>query len=83
MALKGSFIGFSYGTTGNMIHSSKLGIIRTSDGDRFNDTLTPTFKDISMTANGRDGVFYFGTQQTQKQFSFNIAFDDLSESQLR
>jgi hypothetical protein len=35
---KGEFLGFTYGG----IHSSTLGIVRTSDGSRFNENLLPT-----------------------------------------
>jgi hypothetical protein len=36
--LKGDFIGFSY----NGKHSSDLGIVRTSNGSRFDENLLPT-----------------------------------------
>jgi hypothetical protein len=39
--LTNDFIGFSY----NGIHSSDLGIIRTSDGSRFNENLLPVSQD--------------------------------------
>jgi hypothetical protein len=46
---KGDYMGFSFGigekdANGNekLIHSSELGIVRTSDGSRFNENLLPT-----------------------------------------
>jgi len=36
--LRGDYIGFSY----NGIHSSDLGIVRVSEGSRFNENLLPT-----------------------------------------
>jgi hypothetical protein len=41
---KGDYMGFSYGTKadGTPMHSSDLGIVRTSDGSRFNENLLPT-----------------------------------------
>jgi hypothetical protein len=35
---KGDYMGFTY----NGIHSSDIGIVRTSDGSRFNENLLPT-----------------------------------------
>jgi hypothetical protein len=37
-AFKGDYLGFTY----NKRHSSTLGIVRTSDGSRFNENLLPT-----------------------------------------
>jgi len=34
----GDYIGFTF----NNVHSSELGILRTSDGSRFNENLLPT-----------------------------------------
>lgn len=78
-ALKGDFIGFWIGNT----HSSELGIIRTSDGSRFNENLLPTIQDKTIQVPGGDGYYYFGSSYTQRQFSIPIAFDDMSEKQFR
>ncbi len=77
--LKGDFIGFTY----NGIHSSELGIMRTSDGSRFNENLLPTFTDKTAIASGVNETYYFGSQYTQKQFSISVAFDSLTEVQFR
>ena len=72
------FIGFQYGDT----HSSELGIVRTSNGSRFNENLLPIIKDKTVQVPGGDGTYYFGSEFTQRQFSINFAFDDLTEEEL-
>lgn len=79
IALKGDFIGFWI----DDIHSSELGIIRTSDGSRFNENLLPTIQDKTVQVPGGDGFYYFGSYYTQRQFNIPIAFDNMSEAQFR
>ena len=79
IALKGDFIGFWIGNT----HSSELGIIRTSDGSRFNENLLPTIQDQTVQVPGGDGFYYFGSYYTQRPFNIQIAFDNMSEAQFR
>lgn len=81
--LKGTLIGFSYGVPGNLIHSSELGIMRVSEGNRYNDNLLPTAQEKTTQVPGDDGTYYFGTYYTQKSFSLSIAFDEVNDSQLR
>lgn len=76
--LKGDFIGFTY----NGIHSSDLGIVRTSNGSRFDENLLPTIQDKTAQIPGGDGTYYFGSYYTQRQFNVSFAFDSLSESQI-
>lgn len=78
-ALKGDFISFSF----NGVHSSELGIIRTSDGSRFNENLLPTIQDKTVQVPGGDGTYFFGSYYTQRQFNMPIAFDSLTEEQVR
>lgn len=73
------FIGFSF----KGIHSSKLGIVRVSDGSRYNDNLLPTSQDKTAQVPGGDGTYYWDTFHTQKSFNVNIAFDGLSEENYR
>ena len=83
--LKGDYIGFSYGTnpeTGKPMHSSDLGIVRTSDGSRFNENLLPTIQDKTVQVPGGDGTYYFGSYYTQRQFPVSFAFDGLTEEQI-
>ena len=55
--LKGDYIGFSYGTKADEtpMHSSDLGIVRTSEGSRFNENLLPTIQDKIVQVPGGDG----------------------------
>ena len=78
-ALKGDFISFSF----NGVHSSELGIIRTSDGSRFNENLLPTIQDKTVQVPGGDGTYFFGSYYTQRPFNVPIAFDSLTEEQVR
>lgn len=75
--LKGDFIGFTF----NGVHSSELGIIRTSEGSRFNESLLPTIQDKTVQVPGGDGTYFFGSFYTQRQFNISIAFDSLTEKQ--
>lgn len=73
------FYGFSF----NGYHSSELGFIRTSDGDRYNENLGPEFQDKTVQIPGGDGTYFFESLDTKKSFTINIAFDNMSETQLR
>ena len=75
---KGDYMGFTY----NGVHSSTLGIVRTSDGSRFNENLLPTIQDKTVQVPGGDGTYFFGSYYTQRQFTINFAFDSLTEEQL-
>nr|DAF00312.1 MAG TPA: distal tail protein [Herelleviridae sp.] len=79
IALKGDFIGFSF----NGYRSEELGIVRVSDGSRYDEDLLPTSQDKIVQVPGGDGFYYFGSDYTQRQFSINIAFDELTEAQFR
>lgn len=73
------FVGFKF----NNEHSSDLGIIRTSDGSRYNYDLLPTSQDVTLQVPGGDGTYYFGSQYTERRFSIPIAFDSLTETKFR
>ena len=75
---KGDYMGFTY----NGKHSSELGIVRVSDGSRFNENLLPTMQDKTVQVPGGDGMYFFGSYYTQRQFNVNFAFDSLSEVQV-
>ena len=72
------YVGFTF----NGIHSSELGIKRTSDGSRFNENLLPTIQDKTTQVPGGDGMYHFGSYYTQRQFNIPYAFDALTEEQL-
>lgn len=78
MSIGGDYIGFTY----NGVHSSTLGIMRTSDGSRYSDNLLPTSQDKTAVRSGADGTMYWGSNYTQKPFSVSYAFDALTEAQL-
>lgn len=73
------FIGFTFGG----IHSSSFGIVRTSDGSRFNENLLPSFQDKTVQIPGGDGTYYFGSYFAQRQFDVPFAFDSLTDSNFR
>ena len=77
-AFKGDFLGFTY----NKKHSSTFGMVRTSDGSRFNENLRPTMQDKTVQVPGGDGTYYFGSYYTQRQFNISFAFDAMTEKQL-
>lgn len=78
LEFKGDYMGFTY----NKIHSSELGIVRTSNGSRFDENLLPTIQDKTVQIPGGDGTYYFGSYYTQRQISVSYAFDALTEEQL-
>lgn len=78
-SLSGDFIGFSLGDT----HSTSLGIVRVSDGSRYNENLLPTLADKTTQVGGADETYYFGTDYTQKSITISIAFDGMTEAQFR
>lgn len=77
--IRGDFLGFTF----DGVHSSELGIFRVSDGSRYTENLLPTFQDKTTQIPGADGTFYQGSYFTQRPISFSVAFDELSEAQLR
>lgn len=75
----GDFTGFKFGNK----HSSELGIIRVSDGDRYEMELHPETEDRTVEIPGLDGGYYFGSNYKPKTISVKIAFDSLKEDQFR
>ena len=75
----GDFTGFKFGNK----HSSELGIIRVSDGDRYEMELHPETEDRTVEIPGLDGGYYFGSNYKPKTINVKIAFDSLKENQFR
>lgn len=73
--IKGDFIGFTLGN----IHSSELGLVRVSDGSRYNEDLLPPLQDKKGQVAGRDGEVYFGSQYGSKPLKVPVAFDNMRE----
>lgn len=78
-AIKGDFIGFTFGGK----HSTELGINRVSNGSRYTETLLPEFSNKTVNVPGANRVDYLGMEFTQKSFPLDIAFDSVTEEQLR
>lgn len=64
-------------------HSSDHGIVRVSDGSRYNDAILPAFQDTTQKMPGSDGTLYWESFYTNKTFPINIAFDHLTEDDYR
>jgi len=64
-------------------HSSEFGIVRVSNGSRYQESLLPTSEDSTTNIPGGDGDYYFGSSYRPKVFNLNFAFDNISELQLR
>ncbi len=77
--IKGDFIGFTF----NGVHSSELGLIRVSDGNRYTENLLPALQEKTVQVPGADGTYYFGTYFTQRQIDISVSFDDMSEEQFQ
>lgn len=77
--MRGDFIGFTI----NGVHSSEYGIVRVSVGDRYEEYLSPDFQDKTVPIPGGDGSYYFGTNYTQRQFNIRVAYDNITELQIR
>ena len=73
------FTGFTFGG----VHSSDLGIIRVSGGDRYDEQLHPEIKDRTAEVPGLNGDYYFGSDFGPRSFDIEIAFDSLTEEQFR
>lgn len=76
---RGDFKGFTF----NNIHSSTLGLTRVSDGSRYNENLTPSFKDTTIDRPGADGKIFMGSNFTKRDISVSFAFHNLTNRQLR
>ena len=74
------FTGFTF----NGKHSSEFKVLRTNDGsDRYQDVLIPDVSDNSEEVPGGVGEYYFGSNFRTRQFSINIAYDQLNEADKR
>lgn len=79
MAITGEFLGFSFDGK----HSSELKIVRTSTSNRYDKNLYPTIQDKTVQVPGADGTYYFNSYYTQKPFNLNIAYDNLTEEDVK
>lgn len=79
MTSKGDFIGFTL----DGVHSIDLNIMRVSDGTRYTDNILPTLQDKTVQVPGGDGDYLFGSYYTQRPFNFPIAYDCMTEENIR
>lgn len=78
-SIKGDYIGFTFGD----VHSSELGLVRVSDGSRYNTDLLPPLEDKVGQVAGRDGEVLFGTNYKAKEIKVPVAFDNMTEETFR
>lgn len=78
-SIKGDYIGFTFGD----VHSSELGLVRVSDGSRYNTDLLPPLEDKVGQVAGRDGEVLFGTNYKAKEIKVPVAFDNMTEESFR
>lgn len=79
MAKYRDFEGFRFGN----IHSSDLDLVVVSTSNRFNKNLLPPPKDYTTDIPGGDGKYYFGQTFNSREFTVNVAFDNVSEPTFR
>ena len=79
MEIRGDFTGFTF----DGVHSSELGIVRVSDGDRYSENLFGEMKDRTTEVNGVDGEYYFGSNFGNSSIKLSIAYDSVTEEQFR
>ena len=77
--MKEDYLGFQF----NGVHTSDLNILRVSNGSRYEDPLTPNFEDITARIRGSNETLYWESFFTTKSWNISIAFDNLSELELR
>ena len=77
--MRGDFTGFSF----NGFHTEDLGLVKVSNGDRYDDHIFPDIEDKTVEIPGNDGQYYFGSNFKQKTFSIEVAFDKLTEENFR
>lgn len=73
------FTGFYF----DNVHSSAYGLVRTSDGSRYTEGLIPEFEDREIELVGGDGSLYEGRRFKKTPFTIEVAFDHMTETQLR
>lgn len=76
---KQDFLDFKFGDH----WASEYGLTRVSNGKRYDANITPTLTDKTVEVPGNDGMYFFSTYHKQRQFTVNVAFDHVTEVQLR
>ena len=73
------FLGFTF----NGKHSSEFGLTVVSPGGFYQENMFSSFEDKTVQVNGKEGVYYFGTEIKTKDFSIQLAFDHLTSENYR
>lgn len=73
------FCGFRFGN----IHTEDLHLVVVSSGDRYEKNLLPDPQDYTMDISGGNGSYYFGSTDTTREFTCNVAFDNVDEKTWR
>ena len=68
------YLGFTFAGR----HSSEFGLLVVSDGSRYHQNFYNQFSDSIITASGKNGGYYFGTQLSQRDFEINCVFDNIT-----
>lgn len=69
------FEGFRFGN----IHSNDLHLTVVSSGDRFNKNVLPSQNNYTTDIPGGNGNYYFGQTFGNREFTINVAFEDIDE----
>lgn len=73
------FTGFRF----NNIHSKDLHLVVVTSSDRYEKNLLPEVKDYTQDVPGGNGKYYFGSTFSKREFSVNVAFDQVDEKTWR
>lgn len=73
------FTGFTF----NGKHSSEFGLLRISDGDRYEDTFVLPHSNEAADIPGGPGQYYWGEQTKQREFKVRVAYDNIGEVEKR
>lgn len=79
MSKLSDFTGFTF----NGKHSASLGIVRVSEGKRYQDILIPDSEDYTTNIPTLAGDLYFDSKPKSIKKDFSLVFDGICESQLR
>ena len=73
------FIEFSF----NGRSCADFHLVRVSDGSRYDDSIAITTTDTTATVSGQDGTLFFNSYHKQRTFAIQVAFDSVTETDLR
>lgn len=71
------FVGFTF----NGIHSSQFGLYSVTSGGRYARQMLPNSEDITLSVEGGNGSYFFGSKDKEKTFKLDLAFMDMTEQE--